>query len=102
MFFGTMTSVYLSKTKYTMQTSYACIFPETFKMNIFLALPIGTASVQQSFSHLKMIETWPCSHLSDCSVAQLMRISIEGPEIDAVEFEEIMEICKEHKHRILL
>ena len=71
-------------------------------MNIFLALPIGIASVERSFSHLKMIETWPCSRLPDCSVAQLMRISIEGPEIDAVEFEEIMEICKKHKHRILL
>ena len=31
-----------------------------------------------------------------------MRISIEGPEIDAVEFEEVLEIFKEHNHRILL
>ena len=70
-------------------------------MNIFLALPIGTALVEQSFSHLKMIKTRLCSHLSDCSIAQLMRISIEGPEIDAVEFEEILEILKEQNHRIL-
>ena len=28
------------------------------------------------------------SRLSDCGVAQLMRTPIEGPEIDAVEFEE--------------
>ena len=55
--------------KDTMETSYACKCPETFRMmNIFLALPIGTASVEQSFSHLKMIKTWLCSHLSDCSV----------------------------------
>ena len=93
----------LQDIKSTMETSRACIFPETFKtMNIFLALPIGTASVERSFSHLKMIKTRLRSHLSDCSVAQLMRISIEGPEIDAVEFEEILEICKEHNHRILL
>ena len=40
----------------TMETSYGFIFPETFKtMNIFLALPIGTASVER-FSHLKMIK----------------------------------------------
>ena len=71
-------------------------------MNIFLALPIGTASVEQSFSHLKMIKTRLRSRLSDCSIAQLMRISIEGPEIDAVEFEEILEIFLEHNHRILL
>ena len=42
------------------------------------------------------------SHLSDYSVAQLMRISMEGPEIDAVEFEEMLEFFKEHNHRILL
>ena len=72
----------------TMETSHACIFPETFKMmNIFLALPIGTALVERSFSHLKMIKTRLPSRLSDCTVAQLMKISIEGPEIDAVEFE---------------
>ena len=71
------------------------IFPETFKMmNIFLALPIGTASVEPSFSHLKMIKTRLRSCLSDCSGAQLMRVSIEGAEIDAVEFEEILELCK--------
>ena len=86
-----------------METTYACISPETFKiLNIFLALPIGTASMEQSFSHLKMIKTRLRSLLSDCSVAQLMRISIEGPEIDALEFEEILEIFKEHNHRILL
>ena len=89
--------------KDSMETSYACIFPETFKMmNIFLALPIGTASVERSLSHLKMIKTRLRSRLSDCSVAQLMRKSIEGPEIDAVEFEEILETFKEHNHRILL
>ena len=75
----------LQDIKDTMET-YACIF-ETFKvMNIFLALPISTASVERSFSHLKMIKIMLCSRLSDCSGAQLMRISIEGPEIDAVEF----------------
>ena len=69
-----------------METSYDCIFPETFKLiNIFQVLPISTVSVEQSFSHLKMIKTSLCSRLSDYSVAQLMGISIEGPEIDAVE-----------------
>ena len=71
-------------------------------MNIFLALPIGTASVERSFSHLKMIKTRLRSRLSDCSVAQLMRISIEGLENDAVEFAEILEMFKEHNHRMLL
>ena len=77
-------------------------FQKLKMMNIFLALPIGTASVERSFSHLKMIKTRLRSRLSDCGVAQLMRIPIEGPEINAVEFEDILEIFKEHNHRILL
>ena len=44
----------LQDIKDTMEKSYACILPETFKMmNIFLALAIGTASVERSFNHLK-------------------------------------------------
>ena len=62
-------------------------------MCIFLALPIGTTSVDCSLSHLKMIKTRLCS-LLDCSVAQLMRISIEGSEIDAVEIEEYLGFVK--------
>ena len=92
-------SIFARHKKNTMETSYACIFPESLKMmNIFLVLLIGTASVERSFSCLKMIKTWLRSRLSDCSV----RVSIEGPKIDAVEFEEILEICKENNHRILL
>ena len=34
--------------------------------------------MKQSFSYLKMIKTRLCSRLSDCSVAQLIRMSIEG------------------------
>ena len=65
-----------------METSYPCIFPEIFiTMNIFLALPIGTASVEQSFSHLKMTKTRLRSCLSDFNVAQLMKILIEGPKL---------------------
>ena len=46
----------LQDIKGTMETSYLCKFPEIFKMiNFFLALPLGTASVERSFSHLEMI-----------------------------------------------
>ena len=58
-------------------------------MSIFLAF-----SVEQSFSHLKMIQEGYAGTYQ--SVAQLMRISIEGPEIYA-EFEAI----KEHNHSLL-
>ena len=48
--------------------------------------------MERSFSHLKMIKIRLCSRLSETSVAPLMRISIEGPVIDAVKFEKIMQI----------
>ena len=50
--------------------------------------------MEQTFSHLIMIKTRLCSHQSDCSVAQIMRISIEEPVIDAMEFGKIMEILR--------
>ena len=58
--------------------------------------------MERSFNHLKKIKTRLRSHHTDSNVAQLMKISIERPEIDAVEFEKIMEIFEEHNHRILL
>ena len=50
--------------------------------------------MEHSFSHLKMIQTRLHSRLSDCSVEQLKIISIQGPEINAVEFEEIWRFLK--------
>ncbi len=82
---------------------YNDIFPETFKlMNIILTIPIGTASVERSFSQMKMIKTRLRNRLSHGSLAQLMRIAIEGPDPTLVNFEEILEIFKESNHRIQL
>ena len=44
--------------------------------------------------------SYACIFLEACSIEQLMKN--EGPEIDAVEFEEGLEICKEYNHKILL
>ena len=42
----------IARLKDTMDTCYACIIPEIFKMlNISPVLQIGTASVERSFSH---------------------------------------------------
>ena len=60
-------------------TSYADIFPETFKViQILLTLPVGTATVE------------------------LMSIAIEGPELQAVHFNYILNMYKETNRRILL
>ena len=77
------------------------VYFQNFSNDEFPVSSNSLGLVEQSFSHLKMIKTRLYSRPSDCCVAQLMRILIEGPEIDAVEFEEILEIFKEHNHRIL-
>ena len=47
-------------------SSYSNIFSETFElMNILLTLPIGTASVERSFSQMKMIKTRQRNRLTD-------------------------------------
>jgi len=91
------------KTNMESSEAYTGIFVQTFKLlNIILALPVGTATVERSFSQMKMIKTRLRNRLSDCNLARLMRIAIEGPELPAVDFTEILEVFKEKNHRILL
>ncbi len=50
-----------------------------------LVLPVGTASsVERSFSYMKLIKTRICNSITDQNLGLLMRISIEGLELDWV------------------
>ena len=61
-----------------------------FKLiNIMLTLPVGTATVERSFSQMKMIKTRLRNHLNDTNLKRLMRIAIEGPEMKLVDFNEV-------------
>ena len=78
-----------------MQSSeaYAGIFPETYCLiNIMLTLPVGTATVERSFSQTKIRLR---NRLSDLNLTRLMRIAIEGPQLNLVNFNEILDIFKE-------
>ena len=69
---------------------YTSIFPEMFKLlNILPSLPVGTATVERSFSKMKLIKTRLRSRISDHNLARLMRIAFEGPELSVVDFNEI-------------
>ena len=48
--------------------------------SICLTIPIGTASVEQSFSQMKMIKTRLRNRLGEKSLFHLMKIAIESPE----------------------
>ena len=83
--------------------AYADIFPAIFRlMDIILSLPVGTATVERSFSQMKLVKTRLRSRLSDNTLPKLMRIAIEGPELSAVDFNEILAVFKEKNHRIEL
>ena len=72
--------------------AYTEIFPEMFKLlNIIMALFVGTATVERTFSQLKIIKTRLHNRISDVNLIRLMRIAIEGPELVSVNFDKIQE-----------
>ena len=63
---------------------------------------MATATVEHSFSHMKIVKTRLHNRLSDINLARLMRIVIEGCELTSVNFNEILEVFKEQNYRIAL
>ena len=58
------------------------MFPNLNKIaSIGLTIPVSTASVESSFSQMKMIKTRLRNSLSDCGHSHLMRSAIEAPEV---------------------
>ena len=95
----------LQEVKVHMEASgaYSRIFPEIFKLlNILLVLPVGAATVERSFSHMKQIKMRLCNRLNDANLSHLMRIVIEGPELSSINFDEVLEVFKEKNCRIQL
>ena len=83
--------------------TYEGVFPETWKLlNIMMALPVSTATVERTFSQMKLIKTRLRNRLSDSNLEHLMKIAIEGPSISNVDFNEILDIFKQKNRRILL
>ena len=83
--------------------TYGGIFPETWKLlNIMMALPVGTASVERSFSQMKLIKTCLRSHLSDSNLEYLMKIAINGTQLTDVDFDGILNNLKQKNRRISL
>ena len=88
-----------------MNKSHTCvgIFNETWKLlNITMALPVGTATVERSFSQMKLTKTCLRSRLSDSNLEYLIKIGIEGPPLTDVDFNAILDIFKQKNRRILL
>ena len=66
--------------------AYDGIFPETYTLiNIMMTLPVETATVEISFSHMKRLEIGCLMNW-----ARLVRIAIEGSEPKLVDFDAIL------------
>ena len=67
-----------------------------------MALPVSTATVERTFSQMKLIKTGLRNRLSDSDLEHLMKIAIERPSISNVDFNEILDIFKQKNRSILL
>ena len=66
-----------------------------------VCLTIRTASVERSFSQMKMIKTRLRSRLGEDNLSHLMKITIESPEIlSDEELEEIVDVWNRKPRRI--
>ena len=71
----------LSQLKYFITTDMLkTMFPHLNTLaNVCMTIPVGTASVERSFSQMKMIKSHLRNHLSGKSLSYLMKITIESP-----------------------
>ena len=58
--------------------------------NVCLTIPVGTASVERSFSHMKMVKSRLRNQLGEADLSYLMKIELESP--DALSDEELEQI----------
>ena len=57
------------------------LLPNLHKLDAFcLTLPVSTASVERSFSHMKQIKTRLRNAMGEQSLSNLMKVTIESPE----------------------
>ena len=71
--------------------------------NICMSLPVSTASVERSFSQMKMIKTRLRNRIGESSLNHLMLIAIESPnELNDNELDCIVNVWNEKPRRIVV
>ena len=71
--------------------------------SICLTIPIGTASVERSFSQMKMIKNRLRNRFGEKSLSHLMKIAIESPEkLSDSDLENIVDIWYRKSTRIIV
>ena len=79
------------------------LFPNLSKIGaICLSIPVTTASVERSFSQMKLIKT-RLSSLNDKSLSNLMKIALESPdELTDSHLEEVVNVWNRKSRRIVV
>ena len=80
------------------------LFPNISKIGaICLSIPVTTASVERSFSQMKLIKTRLRSSLNDKSLSNLMKIALESPdELTDSHLEEVVNVLNRKSRRIVV
>ena len=79
------------------------LFPNLSKIGaIYFSIPVTTASVERSFSQMKLIKTC-LSSLNDKSLSNLMKIALESPvELTDSHLEEVVDVWNRKSRRIVV
>ena len=80
------------------------LFPNLSKIGaICLSIPVTTASVERSFSLMKLIKTRLRSSLNDKSLSNLMKVALESPdELTDSHLEEVVNVWNRKSRRIVV
>ena len=81
------------------------LFPNLSKIGaICLSIPVTTASVERSFSQMKLIKTRLRSSLNDKSLSNLMKIALESPDHELTDshLEEVVNVWNRKSRRIVV
>ena len=74
-------TLYSQLTELTTSDMLRTMFPNISTLaNIYLSIPVGTASVERSFSQMKIVKTRIRNWIGQSSLSYLMKIAIEIPE----------------------
>ena len=69
--------------------------------NVCLTIPVGTASVERSFSHMNMIKSHLRNRLGEANLPYLMKITLEFTEVlSNEELEQIVNVWTRKPRRI--
>ena len=79
------------------------LFPNLSKIGaICLSIPVTSASVERSFSQMKLIKTRLISSLNDKSLSNLMKIALESPDELTDSHLEVVNVWNRKSRRIVV